>query len=183
MKQYQFTFTNPQRASYKKSILAIIGLNLIFFIYLAFTTQKLFIRHASILVIFFVVASFTIKYFWKRIGKEYNAVLPDLVFFIFMYCYLGFWWPAVAILLIAIFYLVAIRKLIVIFTENGIDYPSFPRKKIQWPALQNVILKDGLLTIDFVNNKLLQTDIEPQPNEMRVNEKEFNDFCREQLKK
>jgi hypothetical protein len=46
--------------------------------------------------------------------------------------------------------------------------------------LNNAILKDGILTIDFKNNRVLQAEIEDRMND--VNEVEFNDFCRQQLK-
>lgn len=44
----------------------------------------------------------------------------------------------------------------ILINMNGIFYPSFPSKKIQWNELQNAVLKDNILTIDFKNNKLIQ---------------------------
>jgi hypothetical protein len=70
------------------------------------------------------------------------------------------------------------RKLKVSFA-NQIIYPSFPTRIIQWNELNNVILKDGLLTIDFKNNKIIQQLIK---HSNAINEKEFNEFCKQQLK-
>ena len=47
--------------------------------------------------------------------------------------------------------------------------------------LNNVILKDDLLTLDFKNNRLLQLLV--TSTETDINEKEFNEFCKVKLKK
>jgi hypothetical protein len=44
-----------------------------------------------------------------------------------------------------------------------------------------MIIRDGLLTLDFKNNKLIQALVIVQENESALDEKEFNDFCRAQL--
>ncbi|MCZ2222912.1 MAG: hypothetical protein LC122_04705 [Chitinophagales bacterium] len=62
------------------------------------------------------------------------------------------------------------------FTSSEIIITSFSKRKFQWNDLQNVVLKDGLLTIDFKNNKLLQVS-----TSNLINEKMFNDFCKNQL--
>jgi hypothetical protein len=71
------------------------------------------------------------------------------------------------------------RKMIVTVSQNNIRYPSFPQKNIPWRELSNVVLKDGLLTIDFKNNKLIQQPI--LNSDWDINEAEFNTFCRRQL--
>ena len=71
------------------------------------------------------------------------------------------------------------RKFTVFFSTAQIDYPSVPKKEIKWTELNTVMLKDNLLTIDFKSNRLIQQSIDENLN--IVNEKEFNDFCRQQL--
>lgn len=66
-------------------------------------------------------------------------------------------------------------------SEENISYPSFPRKDLEWKELSNVVLKDDLLTIDCKNNKVYQHLI--KDSEQYAGEKEFNDFCRNQLNK
>ncbi len=46
-------------------------------------------------------------------------------------------------------------------------------KKHSWKAIDNVILKDGLLTVDFKNNKLFQRDIDNE-----LHEEKFNNWCK-----
>lgn len=71
--------------------------------------------------------------------------------------------------------------MLVSILNEKIIYPSFPKKKIAWSELNNIVLKDGLLTIDFRNNKFIQQPVDE--TKTAVNEQEFNDFCRQQLNK
>jgi hypothetical protein len=53
------------------------------------------------------------------------------------------------------------------------------RKKIAWRDVDNVILKDGLLTVDLKSNKLLQREIDSGENE--ATEEEFNAWVNTKL--
>ena len=55
----------------------------------------------------------------------------------------------------------------------------FYKKTHEWAALNNVILKDRILTIDFKNDHLLQSEIANESFD--IDEKLFNRFCMEQL--
>lgn len=81
--------------------------------------------------------------------------------------------------LLAALYAIATRSLIIIVDKQGVSYPSFPVKKYAWAQLQNVMLKDDILTIDCKNNKIYQPEI--QNAEQFANEAEFNDFCSKHL--
>lgn len=61
------------------------------------------------------------------------------------------------------------------FNEDEIIINSLPKKSIAWSDLNNVIIKDGLLTIDKKNNIIFQKEIEGQVSTSL--EKEFNEFC------
>jgi hypothetical protein len=58
----------------------------------------------------------------------------------------------------------------------------FP-KQISWSDLNNVVIKDDLLTMDFKNNKVFQdyTDDE-EDEEYEVESDEFNEYCRLRVK-
>ncbi len=62
------------------------------------------------------------------------------------------------------------------FTESEISFNSLPRKVLHWDEIKNVLIKDGLITIDQNNNKLFQKEIEGYVT--RDIEKEFNEFCK-----
>lgn len=65
------------------------------------------------------------------------------------------------------------------FDPSGIVINTFPKKHYPWSAIQNALIKDDIITIDFKNNKLLQKDINEAVS-ASVTE-EFNTFCREQI--
>ena len=69
------------------------------------------------------------------------------------------------------------------FSDNEIKFNTLFKKKYRWSDFTNIILKDGLLTLDFVNNKILQREIEDDDDEDDADEREFNEYCRMQLQK
>ena len=66
------------------------------------------------------------------------------------------------------------------FSASGIVINTFIKKKITWNSLHSVILKDGLLTLDFLNNFLFQKEV-LEEDEPDADEDEFNDYCRSKL--
>ncbi len=61
----------------------------------------------------------------------------------------------------------------------GIVINTFPKKHIPWGAIQNLMIKDDYITIDFKNNSLIQKQInEPVSEAITL---EFNSFCKEQI--
>jgi hypothetical protein len=66
------------------------------------------------------------------------------------------------------------------FYSEGVVLNSLFNKKFPWSSLQSVILKDGLLTLDFINNKLIQKEV-LDDDDPDAPEDEFNDYCRSKL--
>jgi hypothetical protein len=66
------------------------------------------------------------------------------------------------------------------FYTEGVVLNSLFKKKFPWSSLQSVILKDGLLTLDFSNNKLIQREV-LDDDDPDAREDEFNDYCRSKL--
>jgi hypothetical protein len=115
----------------------------------------------------------------QSVGNIRMRFTPGYAFLFFLWIKLQFYWAAPVVLLLAVLDYIARRPLLVRFTEQQIDYPSFPPRAIAWTELQNVVLKDGLLTIDFVNNKMLQTEVEASVS--TPEEAEFNAFARQMV--
>ena len=65
------------------------------------------------------------------------------------------------------------------FSSRQVVFNSLFRKRYAWSDLSNVLLKDGLLTVDFQNNKLFQKLVDDGENE--ATEEEFNEWCRQHL--
>ena len=66
------------------------------------------------------------------------------------------------------------------FDKSGITINSFPKKHYDWNEIQNALLKEGILTVDFKNNRILQKEIDLDISPFL--EAEFNEFCRSHLK-
>ena len=62
------------------------------------------------------------------------------------------------------------------FADDHIMINKLFKKKVTWDEIDNVILRDGWLTIDFKNNRLLQKQIDSGENE--ASEEEFNEWVR-----
>ncbi len=65
------------------------------------------------------------------------------------------------------------------FSEKEIIFNGLLKKKYNWNEIDNVVLKDGWLTVDFKNNKLFQKEIDSGENE--ASEQEFNRWCSQYL--
>lgn len=177
MQKFELVLKNEKIKQYHLFALLIISLNVIFLGSLAFTNIE--IRFRSIAIILLIAVFFIVEKYSKK--KQYNAKAAATLLIILAYLAFQLWWAAFVVAGLAILYIISVRKLIVTVNTSGINYPSAIRKEIEWKELNNMLLKDGLLTIDFKNNKIIQQLIE-NSNET-VDEKEFNDFCREQLMK
>jgi hypothetical protein len=66
------------------------------------------------------------------------------------------------------------------FSNDRVVINTLFKKKIDWPAFNNIVLKDGLLTLDFKNDHLFQKDV-LDDGEEDADEDEFNEFCQKQL--
>ncbi len=113
----------------------------------------------------------------KRDTYNWFAFLLALLFLTGFYFVSNKTWLVILMALLLIFYYLSQRKRIIRIRPESISFPALLQKNIDWTELNNVILKDGILTIDFNNNHILQVEIKEA-----VNEGEFNDFCREQLR-
>jgi hypothetical protein len=179
MQKFELVLINEKVKQYRLFALLIIILNCIAFSYLAVTRSET--RFWCIGVVNWILALFIIQHFAKKRGKEFNAKAGATLVIIAAYLTLKFWWPAAIISVLAILYIISIRRFIVSVAATQIIYPSYPKKTIQWNELNNIIMKDGLLTLDFKNNKLIQVLVSKDKNNKEIDERNFNDFCRKQL--
>jgi hypothetical protein len=69
------------------------------------------------------------------------------------------------------------RFFIFSFSPDGIAVNSFPKKtRVAWPEVAHAVVKDGLLTINFRNNKVWQHEIYNPVDEHR-----FSEFVKENV--
>jgi hypothetical protein len=91
-------------------------------------------------------------------------------------------WMVVLFFLLAFLEYQTKRPLEIGFDQDIIVINTLIRQRFGWGDLTNVVLKDGLLTLDFVNNRLIQKEVaDEDEDEDDASEEEFNLYCRERL--
>ena len=94
----------------------------------------------------------------------------------------GYYFVTVVFLLLGWLLLQMRQGLRVHVGEEGIRYPVFPPRLIPWSAVQHIILKDRVLTVETEGNRVMQHLISPA-SAATVEETEFNGFCGQCLRK
>ena len=90
----------------------------------------------------------------------------------------------IAVIIFATVYLVVTvvkgKRTEVFFKDEGVHLARvFKTVVFPWTEMDNVILKDNLLTIDLKSNKIIQVEI--MENSRMVDETAFNLFCKEHI--
>ncbi len=74
------------------------------------------------------------------------------------------------------------RPLEIGFHHDRVVVNTLIKQRYDWTAFNNVILRDGLLTLDFKNNRLMQKEVADDDEEDDADEEEFNAWCQSQLR-
>ena len=176
---YELVLKNDKIQQYNRISFFIQVINILFFVYISFSaagrSQKA-IAAAAVLVTFgilflkFFHQAFQQNKFFFTIGFSTAAVFAVA---------LGQYWAAALNLLFLLLERQSQKTIRVSVTNEKIIYPSLLNRTINWTELNNMVLKDGMLTIDFRNNKLLQAEVDLDT--ALPDEADFNRFCREKL--
>jgi hypothetical protein len=67
------------------------------------------------------------------------------------------------------------------FSDERVVINYMFKKVYGWGQFNNIILKDGLITLDFTSNRVLQREIEDDDDEDDADEDEFNEYCRQRI--
>jgi hypothetical protein len=73
------------------------------------------------------------------------------------------------------------RPLEIGFDHDRVVINTLVKQRFDWTAFNNVILKDGLLTLDFKSNRLIQKEVADDDDDDDADEEEFNLYCRGRL--
>jgi ABC-type phosphate/phosphonate transport system permease subunit len=178
MQPYKITLQNEKKSSYKKSLIVLIILNFFAFLFLAWIAADSDTRSKSFFASGGLALSLLLDILlknWKKADFKSAAIILAILYYIRLHYY----WLAFALLLISLLFLLATRDLVVHVSAKAVYFPSLPRKIISWGQLNSILVKDGILTIDLKNNKLIQVHVDE--SKTSTDEKEFNEFCSKQL--
>lgn len=174
--QFDITFKNEKERTYLLLIIFFVILHALFFIYLLFY-QSLWKKGVAGIVIIILYSAYRLLISKTRNQKFYYGE-GIFILFTFYFTFFEAWWLFIPELFLSVLVSFLLQKKSVYFNFYMIEHRTRPYKRYKWNELNNVILKDNLLTLDFKNNKLLQREINTP-----VNEATFNAFAREQLNK
>jgi hypothetical protein len=181
MGEYHLTLKNEKARWYTTIGMITIITNTLIFLYYSFSSSDSKIIISCGVCATIITGCFVLNAYLEKTGAGWKV--EHYVLFLILtvqWIVLGHYEIAIMPILFSFLSRIAGRKLEVTIHRDRIAYPSFPLRNIMWADISNVILKDGILTIDLKNNKLIQQSIDEQQS--RINEKEFNDFCNQQLR-
>lgn len=174
---YQFELPNTRAKTYSLVTLLVLLINLLMF-GLAFVRTSDQSAARSRLLFGLVFGIFALLFHLLRNKVHFFQSFRSEIAFIIMsllWLTMGADLPAICVLAVAVMGFFTWKKPVVQITDEQIIYPSFPAKKISWGEVSNLMLKDGLLTIDLRSNQLIQSEI--IPGRATINEQEFNRDC------
>ncbi len=179
MDKISVVIPNEKKNGHKLSIFFIAIINMIGFLYFIFNNAFGSLSYVFAFLGFISILPPLCAYFiFKKSQDTHIAqIVMGILFASICWMFEGLFPVGLLNMAFAIFGLKIIRKLEIVFNEIGVIYPSFPKKIFTWIEVEQVILKDGMLTIDLKNNKLIQFVISNQEN--NLDEAQFNERCKQ----
>jgi hypothetical protein len=191
---YQFIIKDRRYEGYKKLASFLFLINAVVFIFLAINKTSVSGRLLLFTAAFLLTGYSLYNWFYKE-KKDRSYVFLYLLIAVIWITDTPFWYFGVIFILLLVLQLKLERPSSISISAEGINIYNFTSNSYPWSAFNNIILKDGLLSLDFTSNKVIQT--EPDWHESWIRgqqpafddedypaiEKEFNDFCRVQLTK
>ncbi len=176
MEQFDIMLKNDKIRFYNNIAGIFLILNFAVFLFLLFYDTY---RYPALAFIFALLIYLLMRWYLFKTNKT-NYVTDEFVFYIPAAGWFGMQHYIIALgcILMGFLYKLSLQKLNFFFTKGKIIKLNFPKKEFDWYELNNVILKDHILTLDFKNNKLFQGEIE---DSQQINETAFNLFAQLQL--
>jgi hypothetical protein len=126
MQQFRITLRNDKRKSYKASLVVLIILSLLSFLFLAYITKNSEVRDMSFYAAGCIAVSIILDVLIKN-KKRVDFKSAAILFAILYYIRLQYYWMALAMIILSLLFSLAIRSLIVYVSEE-ISLSSFSRK-------------------------------------------------------
>jgi hypothetical protein len=179
MDKISVVIPNEKKSSYKLSIFFIAIINIIGFLYFIVNNKFGSLSYVFAFLGFISILPPLCAYFIFKKNQDTHLaqIVVGILFASICWMFEGLFLVGLLNMSFAVFGIKIIRKLEIVFNEIGIVYPSLPKKIFTWIEVEQVILKDGMLTIDLKNNKLIQFVISNKEN--NLDEAQFNEHCKQ----
>jgi hypothetical protein len=181
MDQFVFTLKDNNQKAFNSFFWFLFFLHLIAAAVIAVNASNSYQKNTAAFsfIIFLVITA--VFYLFKNKFKQKNYQLALFVVMVLFWLALAAWLPAIIVTIAIIFaFFILQKKSVAIFSgETIIITRSLFKKTYNWADIQNAVLKDNLLSVDFKNNHLLQIEI--VTDNIIIDENSFNQFCKLQL--
>jgi hypothetical protein len=181
MDQFTIVLPNERARTYKNVTLILLLMNALAFSMILFSTASGRLQNFCIFGLSVSLVALLL-YLLNAYTRYLSTHRPEVFIILISLTWLlvGKFFVGSIILCFAIIGFYTRKNFDVIFMNDKIIYPSFPRKIFLWKDVNNVVLKDNLLTIDLKNNRLIQSLISKE-SQTEIDEEIFNEFCRKHL--
>jgi hypothetical protein len=177
---YQYVVTLKNK---NNRYIDILGLLLSIFSTVCFTLELLRSDNVSlayligaVAVLGFIVFNLIQQAKKKKVYYSRALLLAGLVWMKMPY----FSWLLFVFVMLALLEYQAKYAIEIGFSDNEIVMNSLFKKRYDWTQFTNIVLKDGLITLDFANNHIFQREVEDDEDD-DADEDEFNEYCHHQL--
>lgn len=167
---FNLVLENPKADRYIRFGFAFVIMNTITFILFLFFRDSYKAGIAGLVVI---ALYFVIKRMEKKRHPDRHWVDEHVFFLIAVVWVSQSIVLAICLALIGVLLRISLQKFSFTFSADGIRKNFFPKKKYEWDSIDSVILRAGLLTINFKNSHLIQGLIEDSD---KHDEQQFNSF-------
>ena len=179
MRQFEIEIMNEKRKNYRLYNWFALLISLAGFLFFLFYNNWWVEALGAIIIVFVYLLT---RIYRRKIHKAVY-LFDDKGFFFLL---LAFGWLGLEkyfitglCIVLGLVYQAAMQKIVFIFNKEGILKTNFPKKEFEWKALDNVVLKDRILTLDFKTNRIIQGEIDPSE---KIDQVAFNLFVEEQMK-
>lgn len=184
---YQYLFTikndNLRKLDTISSIMGLMGIAAILYITFIGPFPKLNRGFPPRWLWLLPLAALTgLIYNWYQLLKKYKKMVwfRPILLFLSIPCILYIHWlVGFVFIVLGILERYAKKPLEIGIGDKHIAINSFPRKEYDWNEVENVILRDDILTIDLTDNHILQKQINTAGNDIDLDKDvvNFNEFC------
>lgn len=159
MNSFSIEIPDDRAGTYRIVTFIVVTLNFFGFGYIFLQSQHTFSSSLAIAAIVFNAVPW-IYYLLNKKHLKSPAIEITGIGSALIWMYFGNYFLGIALIVFTILGFFANKKKQILFSDEGILYPSFPEKKYNWEEVSQVIWKDDMLTIDLKTNKLIQHKIE-----------------------
>ncbi len=181
MSEYRITLPGTKAKAYNRISLIILVVNMLAF-GLVFFKPGILAGYIAAVVMMFILSLTLFSYIGKNIKLQNKFTIVSIGLSAIAWIILGDYLLAVLMAAMAVVSYYTLQDPILIFSDDGIAYPSFPKRFYTWPQVKAAMIKEDVLTLDLQSNQLLQFTL-PAETIAAMNVHEFNSFCRNKQQK